>query len=131
MTPREILMAQTGRRYATEHVTLSDGSTYPFRLRSLTTKERADYMSSRHDKRGKPKKLEDIQARLVQLTLVDDSGNLVLDPLDREALLGLDGAVVGQLYEAAFELCRLAPKWVDEEAGNSDETGADATNTES
>lgn len=128
---RSLLMAQTGRTYHCEEVELGDGSKHTFRLQSLTTSERAKYQASRFDRKtGRPKELEDMQVRLVQLTLVDDQNNLVLRPTDRQALLSLDGRIVGQLYEAAFEHCRLAPRFMEDEAKNSSETDEDATSAE-
>ena len=124
---RDRLLAARGRRYMVEAVTMPDGDVVEFRIQSLTNSEHARWHESRFDRKtGKPRKLEDIRASLVQLTLVDDDGQLALSLTDKEALGGLDGSVVNQLYEAAFEHCRLGGRYVDDAGKNSSGTDDDA-----
>lgn len=129
---RELLMSLPERTYHVESVELPDGSTREFRIQSLTNEERAKWLEERFDRKtGKPKALADIQVSLIQKTLVDDQNNLVFKPTDRQAMKGKNGAVFGQLYEAAFAHCRLAPKFMEDEAKNLSETDEDDSKSES
>jgi hypothetical protein len=75
------------------------------RIRSLTELERTQFENSRFGRDGKliPGRIEDSKARLICLCLVDDDGKQLLKAGDEQAVLSLDSADTGALYDACWE----------------------------
>lgn len=123
MSDKDVLLGLTGRQYRDVTVMLPDGTPHVFHLQSLTVSERCKFLDSMWDaKANKPTKFEDVQCRLVAMTLVDENKQLLFKASERTQLLAIDGGVLGQLYMDARELCALSGRAVEDAKGNSSET---------
>ncbi|GGM55454.1 hypothetical protein GCM10012275_28230 [Longimycelium tulufanense] len=87
------------------------------RLRSLTAKERDDYEASCHEMKNgvAVPKIENVRARLVALSAVDEDGNCMFksasDLLD---LSGKAATPINRLFYAAAKLSGLRPEDIKE-----------------
>lgn len=99
---RELFLAQPKPRY-TEFTLPVAGLTV--RMRSLSELERTQYENSRFGRDGKliPGRLEDAKSRLICLCLVDDAGGQLLKAGDEQAVLQMDAADTGALYDACWD----------------------------
>lgn len=123
MNDRDLLLGLIERRVIEVPVTMPGGGQHTFRIQSLTTAERAKYLDSMWDKaKNAPAKLEEMQVRLVAMTLVDEAGQLVFKASERSQLLAVDGSVVGQLHDAAVQHNAIGRRALEDEMGNSPET---------
>ena len=89
LTSREDFLRPTPRRFA--YVDLPNGQTV--RIRSLTERENRDGKPS-------PARVADLNRRLIVLTLVDENGDLLLNPGDVGTIESLDSAITGHLADA-------------------------------
>ena len=107
------------RRPRTERVTLPGGG--DLIVRGLTGRERDAFESSFFTGRGKDRQenFDNLRARLVSLSVVDEAGKRFLSPEDVTALGEIDAEGLDAVYAVAQRLSGLSPKDVEELAGNS------------
>lgn len=119
---REELLAPDKRRYKDFEI---DGRT--FRVRSLMENERANFEVSTLNSKGgfRTDRLLSARRRLVCLTLVNESNDLLLQPSDVRALEAKDGALVERIYQEAAAHCGIRDEDIEGLVGNSNGT-ADA-----
>lgn len=100
------------------------------RIRGLNGAERDEFEQSMVERRGKryEANLRNARARLVSLSVVDDSGSRVFTDADVKALGNKSAAALNRVYEAARDLSGLTEADVDELAENfSEATGEDSS----
>ena len=128
---RETFLGANKRRFrlvdVPDGIELPDGgitNATKVRIRSLTEREMASFeMSNVSVTKSRDKVLvsqaamESHRRRLVQLVLVDDSGNTLLTDQDRDALESVDGILIQAVYLEACKHCGL--KESDESEKNS------------
>ncbi len=114
MISRDGLLAKTARRYKE---LAFDGETY--RIQSLTEAERAKYEIQLQDKKN-GYQFEKSRRLMVCKTLVDESGNRILDDNDADLLKNVDGRVMAMLYSAAMDHCGYDDSEVEELTKNSE-----------
>lgn len=90
-------------------------------VRALTGKERDSYEASCMQQRGKEtvRNLNNVRAKLVVRSLVDEEGNRIFTDQDANELGKKSAAALDQLFEVAAELSRLTEEDVDDLAGKS------------
>lgn len=90
------------------------------RLKAMTGKERSAFLS-RHIKnpgKGQAFVIEDIQAHLAALSIVDESGARMFSEAEVEVLAGKSGVALERVFKAASKLNALTEEDVDEIAGD-------------
>lgn len=103
---REQLIAKAKRRY--QDFVVPDFGTV--RIRSLTERERSNYEAEMLDSKGNTRKSRLLQARrrLIALTVVDPSGELLLNETgDVKALEEQDGSITDAIFEQAMIHCGI------------------------
>jgi hypothetical protein len=106
---RELFLAPPKPRYTDFPLPVSN---LTVRIRSLTELERTQFENSRYGRDGKliPGRLEDTKARLICLCLVDAAGGQLLKTGDEQAVLQMDSADTGALYDACWDHVGFAVK---------------------
>jgi hypothetical protein len=106
LTTRDTFLRPAKRRFA--HVDLPDGQRV--RIRSLTEREKSEFEADILTTKGVPSRnrIADANRRLIVLTLVDENGDLLLQPGDVASLEQLDGAVTGYLADEIGRHCGFA-----------------------
>jgi hypothetical protein len=91
------------------------------RLRSLNEGERSQFENDvlDDDLNADRERYKSAKRRLCVLCVVDADGNPVLSEDDVEALAAVDGAVVGQIFAKAKELCGLTDEDIESLVKNS------------
>jgi len=119
------------RRY--ESIPLPWDSSSGIRLRSLTAKEHAQFEASALTRKGgiNTDALVRMKRRLLALTLVDESGNLILSESDIGAMEDTDGGLVNWAYGEACKHCRISESEVEDLAKNSGAIGSDSSASDS
>ena len=127
LTKEQILSAQD---FKTEEVEVPewDGKV---RVKSLTAKERDRFEAGMIEGRGKDRKtnLENLRARLVAKTVVDEQGNLLFSEKDVDALGEKNAAAIDTVFAVAQRLSKLRPEDVEELTKNSDQGQSDDSNS--
>lgn len=93
-------------------------------MRGLTAAERDAFEQSVIEMQGKSAKvkMQNLRAKLVALSIVDEDGNRLFTQADAEALGKKSGAVMSRLFEVAQRLSGMGDKDVEELVGNFAET---------
>lgn len=100
------------------------------RIRGLNGAERDEFEQSMVERRGKryEANLRNARARLVSLSVVDDSGSRIFTDADVNALGNKSASALNRVYESARDLSGLTEADVDELAENfSGATGEDSS----
>jgi hypothetical protein len=101
MNERERLLALSKRRY----LDLDIPGLGPWRLQNLQERERMVYENAviKYDRKGTLDNdaLQRGKRLLVQMTSVDNEGNLLFDSSDVDAMAGIDSAVINVICDAA------------------------------
>lgn len=123
LATKEALLGATKRRYRTVPIE----GVGEFRIRSLTERERSNYEASLLSKSGGVvrDKMLTSRRRLIALTLVDESGNLLLSEEDVERLEDVDSSVTVMLWEAARDHCGFTEQDIEDAVGNSERIHVD------
>jgi len=103
---REQLLAKAKRRF--QEFEIPDFG--KVRIQSLTERERSNYEAEMLDSKGATRKSKLIQARrkLIALTVVDVSGDLLLNESgDVKALEEQDGSITDAIFEQAMIHCGI------------------------
>lgn len=128
LTKEQILSAQD---FKTEEVEVPewDGKV---RVKSLTAKERDRFEAGMIEGRGKDRKtnLENLRARLVAKTVVDEQGNLLFSEKDVDALGEKNAAAIDKVFAVAQRLSKLRPEDVEELTKNSDQGQSDDSSSD-
>ena len=128
LTKEQILSAQD---FKTEEVEVPewDGKV---RVKSLTAKERDRFEAGMIEGRGKDRKtnLENLRARLVAKTVVDEQGNLLFSEKDVDALGEKNAAAIDTVFAVAQRLSKLRPEDVEELTKNSDQGQSDDSSSD-
>ena len=128
LTKEQILSAQD---FKTEEVEVEEwgGSVI---IKSLTAKERDRFEASMIEGRGKDRKtnLENLRARLVAKTAVDEQGNLLFSEKDVDALGEKNAAAIDKVFAVAQRLSKLRPEDVEELTKNSDQGQSDDSSSD-
>ena len=106
LVTRDQLIAKAKRRYQ-EFMVPNFGTV---RIRSLTERERSNYEAEMLDSKGNTRKVKLIQARrrLIALTVVDSTGELLLNqPDDVKGLEDQDGSITDAIFEQAMLHCGI------------------------
>jgi hypothetical protein len=99
------------------------------RVKTLSGKELDAFRQSSWERVGdkmEPKR-ENLTARLVALTCVDEGGNRLFSVADAEWLGGLSAAALNRVSDAAERLAGITPKAAEERAKNSDPASGDGS----
>lgn len=109
----DVLIPEWGNRYV--------------RVRTLTGAERDAFEQSIIEQRGKKvrMKLNNIRARLVALTVIDENGNRVFSDEDAEWLGKKSAAALDRIYTVAQRLNGFRKEDIEELEGNSDDAQSD------
>lgn len=104
LTTRSKFLAPKSRRFQDVTLPVSGDNV---RIRSLKEGEKEAYEAELLTSTGKVKfdKLKSARRRLIQLCLVDENGDLLLQPSDIEQLSELDGADLGYLQDICMVHC--------------------------
>jgi len=96
-------------------------------VRALTAKQRGQLMSTLIDqtKDGRTLRLQDLQARLCAMSIVDGQGKRFFSDNELAALGAKSSAALQRVFEAAQRLSGLSDEQVGELSKNSDETPSD------
>ena len=127
MLTREALLGSFKRRY--RDVQTQSGT---LRIRNLTEGEKSDFEAGSLTAEGKINLNyhRGQRRRLCALTLVDESGELLLrQPGDADRLKDVDSSVTATVFAAAMEHCGFSRDEQKELEKNSDEATADASPT--
>lgn len=91
------------------------------RVRALTGAERDAFEQSIIEQRGKSTKmnLQNMRAKLVALTVVDEEGNRIFSDEDAKLLGQKSASALNRIFEVAQRLSGLTPADVDELTKNS------------
>ena len=103
---REQMLAKAKRRY--QEFEIPDFG--KIRIRSLTERERSNFEADTLGSKGEFRKSKMVQARrkLIALTVVDASGDLLLNESgDVKALEEQDGAITDAIFEQAMVHCGI------------------------
>jgi hypothetical protein len=97
------------------------------RVRGLTGRQRDRYEASMISGAGKRMKMDlnNIRARLVAWTVVDEGGNPLFNDADIEALGNKSAAALQRIYEAAQRLSGLSDEDMEELEKNSGSLSSD------
>ncbi len=89
-------------------------------VRGLTGAERDNFEQSIAEQKGKNVKmnLQNVRAKLVALTVVDEDGNRLFSDKDAEVLGRKSAVALNRVFEVAQKLSGLTPEDVDELAKN-------------
>jgi len=104
-------------------------------VKSLTAKERDEWETSLFDtkRRGKnvevKMKRENIRARFVALTVIDESGTLLFSVADIAELGNKNASAMDRIFEVAQKLSGLTEEDLDELEKNLKDTQADISST--
>lgn len=121
-TLRDLLLSKTERRYAVVEI---PEYSVKVGIRSLTEKERSAYELEVLNAKGPDVavKIENARRRLVILVAVDPETKAQLfRPLDSIQLENVDGAITGQIYDAAVKHCGFRSGDIEELVKNSNTT---------
>ena len=126
MLTREQLLGSFQRRYRDV-----DTPVGMLRIQNLNEGEKAAWQDANYDKEGRLVEswLSKSRRRLIAACLVDESGNLLLQPKDAEKLKGLDASVTAVLGDACSEHIGMTKGEKKELEKNSDEAPADDSPT--
>ena len=96
-------------------------------VRALTAKQRGQLMSTLIDqtKDGRTLRLQDLQARLCAMSIVDGQGKRFFSDNELAALGAKSSAALQRVFEVAQRLSGLSDEQVGELSKNSDETPSD------
>ena len=96
-------------------------------VRALTAKQRGQLMSTLIDqtKDGRTLRLQDLQARLCAMSIVDGQGKRFFSDNELAALGAKSSAALQRVFEVAQRLSGLSDEQVEELSKNSDETPSD------
>jgi hypothetical protein len=123
---RERILARDDRQYESVHIPEWDEMV---RVRGLTGTERDRWEASmmRQDGSRHPQvNLDNLRAKLVALTMVDEQGRRVFRDSDVPALGDMSASALQRIFEVAQRLSRLTDQDVEELTGNSSgETSAE------
>jgi hypothetical protein len=99
---RQEFLQRTPRRYEDVPLPVKGGTV---RIRSLTEAEKEAFEAAMLTDSGQVKRsaMRSARRRLILLCLVDDAGELLLQPTDIDALADLDGADLAVLQDAAMK----------------------------
>jgi hypothetical protein len=100
-------------------------------VRGLTGAGRDAWQESMLQGSGRSQKvrLAEATVRLVQLSVIDGTGNLLFKPEDIPALNKKSAAALNRIYEVAARLSGLTPEDVEEMAKNSESLSRTAAST--
>jgi len=92
------------------------------RVRALTGAERDAFEQSIVEQRGKSTRmnLQNVRAKLVALTVVDENGNRIFSDADAKLLGQKSAAALNRVFEVAQKLSGITPEDVEELTKNSD-----------
>lgn len=116
---REQMLAKAKRRY----MEIEIPNFGKVRIRSLTERERSNFEADIQGNKGEYKRAKIVQARrrLIALTVVDDSGNLLLNqPDDVKTLEEQDGAITDAIFAQAMIHCGLGENDIEVLVKNSE-----------
>jgi hypothetical protein len=101
------------------------------KVRGLTGAGRDAWQESMLQGSGRSQKvrLAEATVRLVQLSVIDGTGNLLFKPEDIPALNKKSAAALNRIYEVAARLSGLTPEDVEEMAKNSESLSRTAAST--
>lgn len=121
---KEQLLAKRERKYREVDIPELGGHV---RIRSLKSKEITTWQTSMMDKHGNPdvKRIKESRERLVMLSVVDDSGNLVFGRDDLESLNNLENSIIDRIAVAAHDLNGIDETDYEAALGNSSGTQED------
>ncbi|MGC5009746.1 hypothetical protein ACLQ2R_03170 [Streptosporangium sp. DT93] len=88
------------------------------RVRSLTGRERDKFEASLLDKQGNARRTLDARAKLAQLCIVDERGQLLFGEDDIRALSNKSAAALNRVFEKAQQLAGLTEEDLEELEGN-------------
>lgn len=93
----------------------------PVRIRSLNEAERSEFETDcvTEDLGADRVRLQDAKRRLIVACVVDKQGNPILNDDDVADLGQVDGAVIGQIYNAARKLCGFSEADIESLVKNS------------
>jgi len=96
-------------------------------VRALTAKQRGQLMSTLIDqtKDGRTLRLQDLQARLCAMSIVDGQGKRFFSDNEIVALGAKSSAALQRVFEVAQRLSGLSDEQVEELSKNSEETPSD------
>jgi len=96
-------------------------------VRALTAKQRGQLMSTLIDqtKDGRTLRLQDLQARLCAMSIVDGQGKRFFSDNELAALGAKSSAALQRVFEVAQRLSGLSDEQVEELSKNSEETPSD------
>ena len=126
MLSREQFLGSFQRRYRTV-----DTLAGRVRIRNLTEAEKSDFEAGSMKDDGKLN-LAHVRAqrrKLIAAVLVDDAGELLLEPGDVAKLGKLDAAVTAAIFAAATEHCGFTGEEVEELQKNFEVAGGDDSPT--
>jgi len=128
LTDRRTLLRPMKRRFKT--LSLPGGAVV--RIRNLNEREKSEFEAAILTSKGEPSRarIADLNRRLIVITLVDDNGNLLLQPDDVTALEELDGAVTASLVEEIRDWCGFREGDIEGLVKNSEEITAAASPTD-
>lgn len=126
MLSREQFLGSFQRRYRTVQTLAGQ-----VRIRNLTEAEKSDFEAGSMKEDGKLN-LAHVRAqrrKLIAAVLVDEAGELLLQPGDTAALGKLDAAVTAAIFSAATEHCGFTGEEVEELEKNYIAAGGDDSPT--
>ena len=96
------------------------------RIRTMTAHERDQFEQQMFsNKGGKKDKLEDVRAKLVSMTLVDENNNRLFAEKDVKALSKKSSKALDQIFTEAQKLNSVSDEEVEDMTKNSEETQDD------
>lgn len=101
------------------------------RIRTMTAHERDQFEQQMFsNKGGKKDKLEDVRAKLVSMTLVDENNNRLFAEKDVKALSKKSSKALDQIFAEAQKLNSVSDEEVEDMTKNSEETQDDSEDGE-
>jgi hypothetical protein len=126
MLSREQLLGSFTRRYR-----MIETLAGQVRIRNLTEAEKSDFEAGGLKENGNLN-LTHVRAtrrKLLATVLVNDAGQLLLQPTDLDRLKDIDAAVTSAIFAAATEHCGFTGEEVEELKKNSEAAGGDDSPT--